>query len=215
MTSSDFHTELNQPDFRVAVFGSARLQPGDDIYTSIYELAKEIGERGFDIVTGGGPGLMEAANAGHRAGTNGNGAHSIGLTIELPFEVEGNKHLDIKQHFDRFSQRLDTFMALSQVVVVTPGGIGTCLELFYSWQLTQVKHICHIPIILCGEMWTELLEWIKKYPLQQKLMSSEDMSNILVAEDNQDVMKKILKLHEVFKKEGENFCLNFQKYKID
>ncbi len=209
--------ELAENHFRVSIFGSARIKPEDQAYQDVFALAKEIGFHGFDIVTGGGPGIMEAANAGHEAGqkTNGNGSHSIGLTIRLPFENEGNKHLDVKKHFDKFSNRLDTFMALSQAVVVAPGGIGTCLELFYSWQLTQVKHICNIPIIVYGDMWAELIQWVKNYPLKQGYVSPHDMDNVLVAKNHEHVMKKILQLHEIYEKEGEDFCLNFKKYKVD
>lgn len=209
-----FHQELNTRDFRVAIFGSARIKPEDQIYQDIYALSYDIGKAGFDIVTGGGPGLMEAANAGHKVGSGDNGAHSIGLTIELPFEVEGNDHLDLKKHFEKFSSRLDTFMALSQAVVVTPGGVGTCLEFFYAWQLTQVKHICNIPIILCGEMWAELLTWLEKYPVKAGFISPRDLNNVLVAKTNEEVMKKILQIHEIYENEGDKFCMNFKKYKL-
>lgn len=201
--------------FRVSIFGSAQPEKSDPVYREVYELAKEIGELGFDIVTGGGPGLMEAANAGHQDGSAGKDSHSIGLTIRLPFEAEANTHLDIRKHFTRFSNRLDTFMILSQVCVVAPGGVGTCLEFFYTWQLTQVDHICNVPIILYGDMWEGLLEWLKDVPLAQGLIGERDMDNLLFVKDRATVIRKITQLYEIYEQEGDNFCLNYKKYKID
>jgi hypothetical protein len=191
--------ELKKHDFRVAIFGSARLRKNDKVYKQVYELAKEVGKHKFDVVTGGGPGLMEAANAGHEEGDKGKKADSIGLIIKLPWESRGNKHLEIKKEFARFSKRLDTFMALSKVAVIMPGGIGTCLELFYAWQLVQVQHIKPIPIILVGKMWEELVKWIKKHPLKKGLISKKDLDNIHIAKDNKAAMKIILKTYEIFK----------------
>ena len=200
--------------FRITIFGSARIKEGDRTYKKIYNLSKDIGKHHFDIITGGGPGLMDAANAGHMAGSLNNKSKSIGLLIKLPYEQSSNSHLDIKQSFDRFSQRLDTFMVLSHVVVVAAGGIGTCLELFYTWQLTQVKHICSIPIILYDSMWNELLEWVKKYPLQRKYIENFDLHNIIVCKTHKEVMQRIMQFHNIYEKEGENFCLNYKKYDI-
>ncbi|MEK7672565.1 MAG: LOG family protein [Patescibacteria group bacterium] len=191
--------ELKHHDFRVAIFGSARIAPDDKIYKSVFALAKEIGKHGFDMVTGGGPGIMDAANAGHQAGDTKNLSDDIGLPIYLPWENEANKHLEIKKNFKKFSSRLDHFMALSSVVVVMPGGIGTCLELFYTWQLIQVKHIYPIPIILVGEMWEELIKWIKKYPLKTGLISPPDLDHIFIAKTNKGAMEIILKTYKAFK----------------
>jgi len=140
----------NNREFTVAIFGSARIERGSPIYWEIYELAKMIAEAGINIVTGGGPGLMDAASAGHRAGRRDSEAKAIGLKIKLPFEEREASHLDIKREFDRFSQRLDEFMSISNAVVVAPGGVGTLLELAYTWQFLQVKHILNIPVILLG-----------------------------------------------------------------
>ena len=201
--------ELKKHDFRVAIFGSARLKKNDKIYKQVYELAKEVGKYKFDVVTGGGPGLMEAANAGHEEGDKGKKADTIGLVIKLPWESRGNKHLEIKKEFATFSKRLDTFMALSKVAVVMPGGIGTCLELFYAWQLVQVKHIKPIPMILVGKMWEELIKWVKKYPLKKDLVSKKDFDNIYIAKDNKAAMRIILKRYKNFNKR------NFIRQKSD
>jgi uncharacterized protein (TIGR00725 family) len=141
---------LDKGLFHVCIFGSARLREGDPEYNLIYQLSTMIAEEGMNVVTGGGPGLMEAASKGHRAGRKDKKVQTIGLTINLPKKEEANPHLDIKKDFEKFSSRLDNFMLLSNVVVVAPGGVGTLLEFLYTWQLVQVKHICEIPIILLG-----------------------------------------------------------------
>lgn len=197
--SKTFDSELKKHDFRVAIFGSARIQPKDKVYKFVYNLAKQIGKHRFDLLTGGGPGLMEAANAGHAEGDPNKNSDNIGLAIALPWEAKENKHLEIKRHFNKFSKRLDHFMALSNVVVVTPGGIGTCLELFYTWQLIQVRHINPVPIILVGKMWEELIKWVKKYPLKENLISPHDMDPIHIAKDSRHAMKIIMETYHGFK----------------
>ena len=154
----------------------------------------------FDLVTGGGPGLMEAANAGHEEGDKMHKSDNIGLIIKLPWENEGNKHLEIKKEYNKFSGRLDNFMALSSAIVIMPGGIGTCLELFYTWQLIQVGHIDPIPIILIGEMWEKQIAWVKKYPLKDKLISTKDLKCIHIAKNNEEAIKIIKRTHIAFKK---------------
>lgn len=215
MPKTPLEQEAYEKHFRVAIFGSARIKKDDEIYTNVYSLASEIGKNGFDLVTGGGLGLMEAATAGHKAGRGNKKTHSIGLTINLPWEIKPNEHLDIKTHFDKFSERLDEFMVLSNVVIVVPGGIGTCLELFYTWQLTQVKHICNIPIILVGDMWKELIDWVEKWPLKKGLISPKDMTNIHLAQNNDHAIRVIKKAHELYEKLGDSYCLNWKKYKLD
>lgn len=213
MTTDDpLFTEEQMNEFRVAIFGSARTKKDDPLYKEVYDVAKAIGEREIDVVTGGGPGVMEAANQGHEDGSS-KSSESIGLTIELPFEAEGNEHLNIKKHFIKFSNRLEQFMRLSNVIVVMPGGIGTCLELFFTWQLIQVKHVCPMPIILYGDMWETLIEWIKDYPLAQNRMNPEDLDMIYVAKSPQEIIDIVDQAHEGFKKAGPEACLNisFQK----
>lgn len=206
---------LKRNDFRITIFGSARIKKNDKTYKQVYSLAKKIGKEGFDLVTGGGPGLMEAANSGHEAGDKVKRAQSIGLTIRLPWESEKNEYLEVHKHFAKFSDRLDHFMALSSVVIITPGGIGTVLELMYTWQLEQVQHICPLPIILVGRMWEPLIKWFKKYPLKHGLISPKDMNNIYVARSNKKAIEIINKTYKVFEKEGKNYCLNVRKYKLD
>lgn len=202
--------ELKVTDFRVTIFGSARLKPEDEIYQMVFDLAKEIGKKGFDIVTGGGPGLMEAANAGHAAGDKEEKADNIGLTIQLPWEAHGNKHLELKKHFNKFSGRLDHFMALSRAVIVAPGGIGTCLEFFYALQLVQVKHVKPVPIILLGEMWKSLYDWIVEQPVNNGLVSIEDLDTVHYAATQEEAMKFVMDEHAKF--ESEDASRNTAEY---
>ncbi|MBI2602995.1 MAG: LOG family protein [Deltaproteobacteria bacterium] len=184
-------SKLETEFYRVAIFGSARIGPDSPIYKDAYELAYQLAMRGVDIVTGGGPGLMDAANKGAKEG--GQHSRSIGLPIALPFEVGTNAHLDVKREHRRFSSRLDEFMRISHAVVVTPGGIGTLLEFIYTWQLMQVKHIPARPILLLGgdKMWPDFLHWMKKWSLAQKLMNKEDFTNISFCKSIQDVIMKL------------------------
>ena len=180
-------TEIGTDYYRVSIFGSARIKEDSDEYKRVYQLAKELATRNVDIVTGGGPGLMEAANAGAKDGSS--QARSFGLHIELPFEADTNSHLDVKYHHRRFSSRLDEFMRISHAVVVTPGGIGTLLELFYTWQLMQVDHISPRPMILMGDMWKGLMDWLEAFPVKQKLMDQSDFDRLLFAKSSDEVIQ--------------------------
>ena len=206
--------DLGNHDFRVAIFGSARIKKNDEIYREINSLGRMLGERNIDIVTGGGPGLMAAASSGHREGSKKTGAHAIALNIKLPIEQEFNPYSDVKTIFQRFSRRLDNFMLLSNAVVVAPGGIGTLLEFFYTWQLVQVHHICHIPIILLGDMWPGLIKWLEKKPLREKYFSAKDLHLLFLAKDGYEAMRVIDKAHEEFLKGKKDFCINYKEYRI-
>ena len=179
-------TEIGTDYFRVSIFGSARIKPNTEEYMEVYDLAKKLAKNNADIVTGGGPGLMEAANAGAKDGSS--KSKSFGLHVDLPFETSPNEHLDITYHHKRFSSRLDEFMRISHAVIVTPGGIGTILELLYTWQLIQVSHISERPIILVGKMWTGLLEWMKSEPLNKQLIDKSDFNNIKIVQNVDEVI---------------------------
>ncbi|MEM1582748.1 MAG: LOG family protein [Candidatus Bathyarchaeia archaeon] len=191
---------VERKNFTVAIFGSARIERGSTMYCEIYELAKMISEAGMDIVTGGGPGLMDAASRGHLDGRRSNEARAIGLKIKLPFEEGESSHLDIKREFDRFSQRLDEFMSISNAVVVAPGGVGTLLELAYAWQLLQVRHVSNIPVILLGEMWFDFIEWVKKWPLKFRLLDPEDVALLFPARNIYEAFEIIMEAYEEYKK---------------
>lgn len=205
---------INPEHFRVTIFGSARIKKNNKIYKQVETLAKMCGERGFDVVTGGGPGLMEAANKGLEEGAEKTGAKSIGIGIKLTKEQKFNKNLNVKKEFRRFSRRLDTFMAISNVFVVAPGGVGTLLELFYTWQLTQVEHICDTPIILLGKQWPSLIKWLEKYPLKSHYFERKDLNLLFLADDCEEAIEMIDKAYEETQKGGKNFCLNYKKYKF-
>lgn len=198
--------------YRVAIFGSARIKEGDRIYNDVYTIARGLAEAGLDVVTGGGPGLMQAANAGHKSASR--GTHSIGLNIKLPGEQLPNKYLDIKKDFDRFSGRLDAFMALSDAVIVATGGIGTILELFYTWQLVQVQHLCETPIVLFGEVWGPLLEWLQSDVQARKLFEPRDMNNLFHINTADKVVEFIRRVHGDRTK-MEHVCVNYNQYRVE
>ncbi len=200
--------------FRVSIFGSARIRKNDKIYKEIYYLARMLGEEGIDVVTGGGPGLMEAANSGHRAGSRKSKAHSIGLGIILPKEQKYNNSVDYQKTFSHFTGRLDRFTLLSNAVVVAPGGVGTMLELFYIWQLVQVKKISNIPIILLGTQWQGFTEWLEKWPLRKKYFTKDDLNILFLAKDSNEAVKIIDRAYCEYKTGNDEFCKNYKGYRI-
>jgi uncharacterized protein (TIGR00730 family) len=214
MNDEQILEEFQKKEFRVVLFGSARIKDGDETYKQVFNIGKAVGAMNADIVTGGGPGLMEAANKGHQAGQNGcNNSHSIGVGIKLPFESAMNKHLDIGQEHKHFSSRLDTFMALSNIVVVAPGGIGTLLELAYTWQLIQVGHICKTPIILVGKMWKDLIQWVKREMVTENLVSLHDLDCIHIVKNEHEAIAVIKETKDMFEEGCYDACLNWEKYK--
>lgn len=205
--------EIRKGHFTVAIFGSARVKKGDPNYNLVLKLSRMIAKEGLDIVTGGGPGLMEAASKGHQLGRGNKDVHAVGLGIKLPWEQRLNPHVDFGKEFSKFSHRLDHFMMLSNAVIVAPGGIGTLLELFYTWQLVQVKHICETPIILLGDVWKDLVKWIKHDLLRKKFISKDDFKNIFIARNCTDAIRILKLVHNDFKSGKEHICENFERYK--
>src|SRR6187455_3559537 len=146
-------------NYRITIFGSARLKPGTPAYEGVKTLAAELTGMGCDILSGGGPGLMQAANEGaHSADPKGHG-RSVGINIELPFEQQVNPFVTQSFEHRTFFSRLHHFMIVSDAFVVTPGGIGSLLELSLVWQLLQVRHLYNTPLILVGKMWADLVDW--------------------------------------------------------
>ena len=163
-------------NYRVTIFGSARLKPGSIAYKGVKQLAADLAAMGCDILTGGGPGLMQAANEGaHSAAVDAKG-RSIGINIELPFEQSVNPFVGQAYAHRTFFSRLHHFMIASDAFIVTPGGIGSLLELSLAWQLLQVRHLYNTPLILVGDMWAGLVEWARKAMLVKgsELASPED-----------------------------------------
>ena len=152
--------------YRVAIFGSARAQPGTFVYEEVKRVAAAVAAMGCDVVTGGGPGLMQAANEGASlAGAPG----SIGIRVDLPFEQDANPFVVQAFEHETFFTRLHHFVIASDAFVVVPGGIGTVLEMLMIWQLLQVRHVDKVPLILVGKMWRGLVEWARTSMLDARL----------------------------------------------
>jgi len=165
----------------VSVFGSARTKPEDPYYKQATDIAEKLVENGYGVITGGGPGIMEAGNLGaHNAG----GA-SVGLNIELPFEQDGNPYIDRDKmiNFDYFFTRKVMFVKYSQGFIVMPGGMGTMDELFEAITLIQTGKIGKFPIVLVGtSYWGGLVDWIKTSMLSEGNISPEDLDLIHVVD---------------------------------
>lgn len=164
--------------YSVTVFGSSRIQPGEALYEEVKRLTTVLSEMRCDIVTGGGPGLMQAANEGAQNGDPEDVARSIGIRVALPFEKEANAFVEQVYTHQTFFTRLHHFIRLSDAFVIVGGGIGTTLELFLVWQLLQVKHLEDVPMILVGDMWRDLIGWTEKHIVRHDppLASAEDLS---------------------------------------
>lgn len=145
--------------FRVTIFGSARAKPGTYAYEKVAELARELAAMGCDVVTGGGPGLMQAANEGASAAGPPDPDKSVGVRIQLEFEQSTNEFVGSAYEHRTFFSRLHHFVLLSHAFVVVPGGIGTTLEALMVWQLLQVQKLTGTPLIMIGKMWPGLVEW--------------------------------------------------------
>jgi uncharacterized protein (TIGR00730 family) len=166
----------------VTFFGSARVRQPDPMYDAARSLAAELSRRGFAIITGGGPGIMEAANRGAREG----GALSVGCNIELPFEQSLNEYVDLGIEFHYFFVRKTMFVKYAEAFVIFPGGFGTLDELFESLTLIQTGKIVHFPVILFGsDYWAGLRQWIQDRVLAQRKISPEDLDLMVVTDDIQ------------------------------
>ena len=185
--------------FRVSIFGSSRIRRGDPVYEDVKKLTSDLSRLGIDIVTGGGPGLMEAANAGAVEGQTGSGSKSFGLPIHLPSEEAANPFVDKLYKHQTFFSRLHHFVRLSSAFIVMPGGIGTCLETFLIWQLLQVKHLRERPLILVGRMWPPLVEWMNEHMLERGLVSPPDMEIARVVASADEVMPILEETYRRFK----------------
>jgi uncharacterized protein (TIGR00730 family) len=168
----------SRKNYRVTIFGSARIHPETPAYEAVKKLAAELASMDCDVLTGGGPGLMKAANEGAHSVAKEGQKRSIGINIELPFEQELNPFVTQAYEHRTFFSRLHHFMIASDAFVVFPGGIGSLLELSLAWQLLQVRKLYNTPLILVGEMWEGLVEWARKSMLTEDcaLAGPEDFS---------------------------------------
>jgi uncharacterized protein (TIGR00730 family) len=164
--------------YRVTIFGSARAKPGTHVYDEVKRVAAALAELGCDIITGGGPGLMQAANEGAASAGTPERNRSVGIRVDLPFEQDVNPFVEQAFEHKTFFTRLHHFVLTSDAFVVAPGGIGTVLELMMIWQLLQVKHVHDAPLILVGKMWAPLVDWATTYlaKADPPLANAEDMT---------------------------------------
>lgn len=186
----------HKEEYLVTVFGSARIQPETEAYEQVKKLGADLTRLGCGIVTGGGPGLMQAANEG-ASSVDPNAPHlSIGIRVDLPFEKDANPFVGKAYQHKTFFSRLHQFMILSDAFVVVPGGIGTLLELSMAWQLLQVRKLYDTPLILIGEMWSELLEWAEESMITQEMnLASKLDLDIPHCVDNVDEAVELIKAH--------------------
>ena len=177
----------------VSIFGSARTAPDDPQYGQAQETARLLAEAGFAIITGAGPGIMEAANKGARDG----GGHSVGCNIELPFEQGANPYVDTLVDFRYFMVRKTMFIKYSVAFIIFPGGFGTLDELFEALTLIQTGKIYQFPVILFGRhYWAGLLRWIGTRVLAEKKISPGDMDLMILTDDPREAAEAVIQAYQ-------------------
>jgi len=189
--------EIDRP--AVSIFGSARVREGSATYESARTTARAFAEAGFAVVTGGGPGVMEAANRGCKEG----GGLSVGFNIELPHEQGLNAWCDLSLTFRHFYARKVMFVKAAEGFVIFPGGYGTQDELWESLTLIQTGKIGHFPVVLFDSgYWTELLEWVRSEMLEDGLISLEDLDLLQLTDEPTDVVERVTSRYQVRVAEG-------------
>jgi uncharacterized protein (TIGR00730 family) len=174
----------------VTIFGSSRVQPKDGIYKTAEQIGQLLAENGFGVITGGGPGVMEAANKGAALV----GGKSIGLNIQIPLEQPANPYANLRLDFRYFFVRKVMFVRYAVAYIILPGGFGTMDELFESLTLIQTQRIKPFPVILVGsQYWKGLLDWIKETVLKEGKISSGDLDILQLIDDPEEVVKTIKK----------------------
>jgi uncharacterized protein (TIGR00730 family) len=194
----DGFTMMAKQENLVSVFGSARIKPGSKYYEMGIEVGKELVKRGFNVLTGGGPGVMEAANKGAKK----EGGASVGVNIELPHEQSSNPYIDRGrlQTFRHFFVRKVMFVKYAHGFIVLPGGFGTMDELFEALTLVQTKKTRPFPIVLMGtDYWKGLIDWIKTRMISEGMVSPGDLDLFLVTDDPKEaasLVEQFYKKHE-------------------
>jgi len=177
----------------VTIFGSARTLPDDSVYIAAVETARLLAKAGFGIITGGGPGIMEAANKGAQDGGN----LSIGCNIELAFEQVPNQYLDISLYFRYFFVRKTMFVKYSSAFIIFPGGFGTMDELFEALTLIQTKKVSNFPVILYGsKYWEGLLNWIRETMLAEEKVSVDDVTLLRISDDPEEICRMVCEAYQ-------------------
>jgi len=175
----------------VSIFGSARIKPNDAVYKKAEKIAELFVKKGFSVITGGGGGVMEAANKGAADA----GGTSVGLNILLPFEQEPNPFSNVKLDFKYFFIRKVMFIKYASAYIILPGGFGTLDELFEAVTLVQTRRIRPFPLILVGsEYWAGLIDWIKDKLLAEKRISSEEIEILQIMDDPEEIVKAVQKV---------------------
>jgi uncharacterized protein (TIGR00730 family) len=178
----------------VSVFGSARTAADHPDYALAEEVGRRLAEAGFAVITGGGPGAMEAANKGASAA----GGHSVGLGIELPFETGLNQYVDLGVNFRYFFVRKTMFVKYAQGFVVLPGGFGTLDEVFEALTLVQTDKVTSFPIVLVGsDYWTGLLHWLHGAALERGTISEKDLDLLTITDDPAEVAAVMVEANRV------------------
>lgn len=174
----------------VTVFGSARAKKGDQLYTAAYELSKVLARNGFNLITGGGPGVMEAVNKGAKE----EGAKSVGINIELPYEQKPNPYITVPLSCKYFFVRKVMFIKYAIAYLVLPGGFGTLDEVFEAITLIQTNKIRPFPVILVGsDFWTSLVNWMRAHMLERGTISKEDLDIFRIMDDPEEIASYIKK----------------------
>ncbi len=193
------------PRYRVSIFGSARTETDQFAYQEVKRLASALASMGCDIITGGGPGMMQAANEGAAEADPDDLVASVGIRIELPFEQGSNRFVEHDYQHQTFFTRLHHFVLASDAFIVTPGGIGTVLEAMMIWQLLQVGHIKTAPLILAGDMWRGLVDWIQSSMLDipTPLISPQDVKIPICVSSCEEAVEVLRQYHQEWRKAGE------------
>jgi uncharacterized protein (TIGR00730 family) len=188
-----FETVSGLPKPAVTIFGSARVHDGHPYYSQAVEVGRRFAEAGFTVVTGGGPGVMEAANRGAREG----GGLSVGFNIELPHEQHANPYLDVCLTFRHFYARKTMFVKAAEGFVIFPGGFGTLDELFEALTLIQTGKVVHFPVVLFDpEYWDGLLDWVRARLLAEHMVSPEDVHLLVVCDDPAEAVATVVAGYE-------------------
>ncbi len=188
-----FETVEHVPSPTVSIFGSARVPETDPAYVGAREVARLFAEAGWAVVTGGGPGVMEAANRGAKEG----GGVSVGFNIDLPHEQYANPYLDISLTFEHFYARKVMFVKAAEAFVIFPGGFGTLDEMFEALTLIQTDKVLNFPVVLFGsEHWGGLVDWMHARLLSQRLISPEDEKLLYMTDDLQKTVDLVVECYE-------------------
>ncbi len=174
----------------ISIFGSARVKPEDPYYAKTVVLARRLAQEGFSVITGGGPGIMEAANKGAAEG----GGISVGMNIRLPFEQKPNPYANVHIDYKYFFIRKVMFVKYAMAYIILPGGFGTLDELFEALTLIQTKRIKSFPVILMGsEYWKGLIDWMKETMMRELMIGKDDLDYFQVIDDPEEVVRHIKK----------------------